>query len=262
MDDYISTLKSRLNLLNKAIPFLQERLSSPAPEGRIRIDNTRGTARFYLINDSTDKNGKYIKPEDHAIARRIIQRQYDEKALKATLKEKEYIEKIIAAQNMEEVFDSFSPERQKIITPVRMTDGQFIKWWYDLGTETKGVDPDAPQIFTNRGEHVRSKSEKIIADKLNELGIPYKYEHPLLLPGNIRIHPDFTALNVRLRKEFYIEHLGKMDSLSYVNDNIQRIEKYEKAGYYPGDTLILLHETSLRPLDTRVAEKILKRFLL
>lgn len=261
MDDYRSILQNRIKLLDNAVSLLQERLSSPAPDGRIRISIHRGKPEYYLINKDTPKNGIYLRSEDTSAARLIIQRQYDEKALKAALREREYLRRLLSSSSIESVYDTFSPDRQDIITPIRKTDEQYIKWWYSQGTETKGVDPGAPQIFSNRGEHVRSKSEKIIADKLNELGIPYKYEHPLLLNGT-KIHPDFTALNVRLRKEFYIEHLGKMDDMAYVNSAVYRLEQYEKAGIYPGDRLILLHETAFRPLDTRVAEKILRKFLL
>lgn len=53
---------------------------------------------------------------------------------------------------------------------------------------------------------------KIIADKLNNLGIPYRYEYPMILEGNIRIHPDFTILKMPERKEVY---LGKGLYITY-----------------------------------------------
>ena len=37
---------------------------------------------------------------------------------------------------------------------------------------------DAPLLETSRGERVRSKSEVIIADTLDRLKIPYRYEFP------------------------------------------------------------------------------------
>ena len=57
------------------------------------------------------------------------------------------------------------------------------------------------EIFTERGEQVRSKSEKIIADSLYRNGIPYRYEHPVYLRGMGVVHPDFICLHVKKRKE-------------------------------------------------------------
>ena len=55
-------------------------------------------------------------------------------------------------------------------------------------------------IITEKGEAVRSKSEKIIADKLYMKEIPYVYEQPLYLKGYGYVVPDFKILNVRTKK--------------------------------------------------------------
>lgn len=59
-----------------------------------------------------------------------------------------------------------------------------------------------PVILTNRGERVRSKSEKIIADCFFRKGIPYKYECPLYLKGLGIIYPDFTILSKKQDRKF------------------------------------------------------------
>ena len=46
------------------------------------------------------------------------------------------------------------------------------------------------EILTEKGESVKSKSEKIIADKLNMMNIPYCYEVPLYLKGYGYVKPD------------------------------------------------------------------------
>lgn len=68
----------------------------------------------------------------------------------------------------------------------------------------------------------------IIADLLNKEGIPYRYEYPIQLNGVGWIYPDFTVLNVRLRKEYYWEHLGMMDDYSYAEKALQKISSYEQ----------------------------------
>lgn len=57
------------------------------------------------------------------------------------------------------------------------------------------------EIYTQKGERVRSKSEKTLADYFYYHGIPYKYECPLLLKGFGIIYPDFTFLTRRSQKE-------------------------------------------------------------
>lgn len=76
------------------------------------------------------------------------------------------------------------------------------------------------------------------------------------------IHPDFTALNVRLRRIYYWEHLGLMDNEEYREPALDRITRYERNGFFPGKNLIITHETSMYPLDTRLIESIIKSYLL
>lgn len=84
---------------------------------------------------------------------------------------------------------------------------------------------------------VRSKSEKIIADLLDELGIPYRYEQEVIL-----------------------EHLGLMDNKEYASRNLRKIAGYVKAGYVQGKTLLISAETRNAPLDIEYLECILKPF--
>ena len=119
--------------------------------------------------------------------------------------------------------------------------------------------------YSERGERVRSKSEKIIADKYNMMGFHYKYEKPLFLTDKtnfVTVRPDFTVLNVRKRKQYYHEHLGKMDDPKYVRRNIYKLRLYEKNGIFIGDQLFLTLESSEQPLDMNHFELMIKHYLL
>ena len=107
---------------------------------------------------------------------------------------------------------------------------------------------------------MRSKSEKIIADKLYHLGIPYKYEAPLNLKGLGIIHPDFTIMDMKNRREVYWEHCGIMDNSEYAERAVARINQYERNGLHLGERLILTFETGNTPLDIRVLDKIIERY--
>ena len=124
--------------------------------------------------------------------------------------------------------------------------------------------PIETDIYTNQGEHVRSKSEKIIADELFRLGIPYIYEAPLNLADKtniITLHPDFTAMNKSSGKIYYIEHFGKMDDKEYISGAINKLDLYERNGILLGKNLIILHETKEFPLNVKVLQNYIEEFL-
>ncbi|WP_375053865.1 AAA family ATPase [Virgibacillus sp. JSM 102003] len=80
---------------------------------------------------------------------------------------------------------------------------------------------------TIRGELVRSKSEVIVANILNQLDIEYSYEELLTVEGKTYI-PDFT-LRYQGRTA-YLEHLGLLGSASYKKHWDEKRGNYEKAG--------------------------------
>ena len=107
-----------------------------------------------------------------------------------------------------------------------MDKEEYIKRWEAVKIPPSYFDPDLPEFFTERGEQVRSKSEKIIADKYYMIGIPYRYEQPLILLDRgkrVRVRPDFTVLNMRTRVQRFHEHLGRMDDPKYINKNIYKL---------------------------------------
>ena len=109
---------------------------------------------------------------------------------------------------------------------------------------------------------MRSKTEVLISDILTDLQIPYLYEKPIFLSTWGWVFPDFLALNVRLRKVRYWEHYGKMDDPGYCERNLNKLLAYEKDGIFPGTNLIITHETSKNPVDTRLLVEVAKHYLL
>ena len=167
----------------------------------------------------------------------------------------------------ESLYHELHPARKCLIEPIIMSREDYIENWqnepYDLW---KINDDDVKcQILTEKGERVRSKSEKIIADSLNRYNIPYKYEYPLRLMDGNRIvtrRPDFVVLNTVTLEEKIIEHLGMMGEESYYRNNMSKISIYEKNGYLIGKKLIILHETADKPLDTSVMRAYIEEYLL
>ena len=63
--------------------------------------------------------------------------------------------------------------------------------------------------------------------------------------------PDFTVLNIRKRKELYLEHFGMMDNPAYAEKAINKIQMYEQNGIYVGEKLMLTYETSKNPINPK-----------
>lgn len=118
-----------------------------------------------------------------------------------------------------------------------------------MAAERPNPFPKTEEFVTNNGEIVRSKSEKIIADLLFQLGIPYVYECPLDTPGGT-VYPDFTILDVSTRDTYYWEHRGRLDKPDYVERNLWKEHLYALAGIFPGQKLLFSEESETSHLRT------------
>lgn len=236
-----------------------------APEGKIIIGNSNGCVQYLIKNQGKKEAPKYLSKKEHNLATMLAQKSYDEKILRLAAKRHGQISRILKDyQNdeIEQVYKNQHIERQKLLVPVEVTYQQCLNEWMARPYTGKGFAEDAPLILTNKGLRVRSKSEKIMADYFDSMGIPYKYECPLLLEPYGIIYPDFTFLSRWTREEVYWEHEGMMDNPEYARAAVKKIELYETNGIYPGDNLILTFESSVSVINTGILKEMTKRFLL
>ncbi len=236
----------------------KEKALKNAPEGALRICNYGGKVRYYQRKNPKDLNGIYLREKEFHITQKLAQKDYNKKVLRSIEKELKTIENYLSnypEKNAEQIYACLHRERQKLITPILEPDEQYIRNWESIEYEGKGFRDDVPELYTSKGERVRSKSELIIADLLNREKIPYRYEYPIYLKGIGKIYPDFTVLNVRQRKEMYCEHLGMMDDSSYVENALQKIALYEQNEIFPGEQLILTYETRKIPINQKALMK-------
>jgi len=269
-DDDMSMLLKQLEQeeteLNRQIDFLINRIPLH-PTGSLYISSSNGSDQFYTIGtDKRDLTGKkkYLKKENRQLAVSISQRDYEMKLLKELQIRKNAVRrarKTYERTDPEKVLSCFPQGKQDLIKPLFLTREEYVRRWLEVDYERKGFQENTPEFYTAKGERVRSKSEKIIADTLFRFEVPYRYEYPLELKGYGTIHPDFTVLNTESREEFFWEHLGQMDDEKYVRDALIRIHFYERNNYLPGKELIITSETKNMPLDMRVVDCVIQRFL-
>lgn len=257
MNDFREVIKNRINKLNYLIGKKREALAR-APEGSLRISRSHNTIQYY--------NGdSYICKKDRSLARQLAQKGYDEKVIDSAECEIAALElallhypELIA----ELVYQAQLDARMELIRPIITPDDEYVRKWLAEPYVHKGFPEDFPEIYSNKGDRVRSKSEKLLADMIFAHNVPYRYECPLENEYGDIIHPDFTILNVRTRELFYWEHCGKFDDPYYTSDLDDRLRFYGRLGIFPGQRLLLTTETSKRPIDMRLAEKMLKDIFL
>lgn len=237
------------------------------PKGNLRISMDNDRVRYYRCREDAkkgDRNGVYIPQAEKAIAEQLAQNTYNEKVLQCAQRRLNQIRKIVRDyedNEIERIFLSMHSERQKLIKPIEPVWEQRLAEWIEKEYEGKGFREADPIIYSEKGERVRSKSEKILADYFYHNGIPYKYEKPLQLKNYGTIYPDFTFLSRKLGKEIYWEHEGRMDDSGYAKTAIKKIQSYEENEIYVGERLILTFETETTLLNTKDIERNVKRFL-
>jgi len=206
----------------------------------------------------------YVKSADMKWVMKAVQQEYDIKVLKNAEKENKRIASLISLYGegvIEDIYSSMPAGKRKLIEPVMVPDEEYLENWLNQTYEQMGFREDAPEYYSLKGERMRSKSEVIIANMLDKLNIAYKYEKPLTLKSIGVVHPDFTILDVRNRKEIYWEHLGMLDDQGYRNNAIVKIRDYENSGYYIGDRLLITEESVNYPLDVKCVERRVKHIL-
>ena len=229
-------------------------------DGRLRVAYRKGKPQYYYMNKKNDTKGEYIQKKDISKAKRLAQRDYDKEVIGYIKKRINAIEKCIKCIESFDISELHrkSPGRELLINPYEVSKTDYIHNWQNVQYEGKQLSDTNTVLITNNGERVRSKSEKIIADKFFELNVPYRYEYPRWINGWGNIYPDFTLLDANNRREIIYEHFGRMDDPEYAEKTIVKINKYINEGLIVGKDFIFTMETSKMPLDIRNLEIILR----
>lgn len=262
MSNLTQAAEKEMDYINRLIKAVTDSIDL-APSSSLKIDKRKGGLYYYERISGQDGKKIYLTPEDMPRVRILAQRDYNVKILKNLVARKLAIEKLEAMypdKSLESIYEGLSPERKALVRPVILTDAQYTSLWLSAPYAAKSFDEDdESKFYTENGERVRSKSEVIIANCLFHAGIPYKYECPLALEERT-IYPDFTILDVKNRRTFFLEHFGMMDNPEYAETFVNKLSLYQKNGYFPGERLIMTFETSKKPLDTRMVKQTVEQY--
>ncbi|MBR1572025.1 MAG: hypothetical protein IJ655_04715 [Lachnospiraceae bacterium] len=262
-DKILDVLKHRKEELQFIYDILEKKaLNEPA--GGLRISKKGNSYQYYFIENEQDTIGKYISKKHMKQICALAQKAYNNKLRKEVLREIYLIDTMMNKYNptaIEEIFDKCTPGRQALIDPVFMPNEIFAREWLGEEYQHMLIAEEMPFFATKQGEKVRSKTEMIIADKLYEQGVLYKYEYPLKLKNGIEVHPDFVCLNMATRKEVVWEHFGMVDNFEYATNMVKKINSYIASGYVWGETFIASFEGSRSPIDVKYIDNMINIYL-
>lgn len=249
----------RMEQLEKIKKSLEKRLQGRQIR-KVECRNIRGHYRYYL-------DQKYVRKQEMAAIKQLVEQEYYAKLIPEIEKQIAKLKK--ALENIDEgklgkIYNDMHPGKRKLITAGIISREEKIRRFEEETYEGKQIEDERNEFYTNKGERVRSKSEKIIADHFERRGILYRYEKPvyLLVNGQKQIfYPDFTVMNKRTAKIIYVEHFGMMDDSGYYNATLRKLDVYEKNDILIGRDLLVFHETGKRALNMKNIDKYIDEYM-
>lgn len=247
--------KQRMQELQLAESELNDRIQS-MPSGTISLEKDR--IRRYL------PDGKRIplSPEqDHLQISALVCKAYLEKVLRKVQQELyawKKLESHMPSELFESVFETLSPERQRLSVPYSP--------WEKIQSDWEKADfrecwkyQDEKIIMCRNGMKVRSKSERLIADRLFFYHIPFRYECGLYL-NDRWLYPDFTILKLPEQNEIIWEHFGMVDESGYQKQMIRKLMAYQNLEMEK--TLIFTMEAKRAPLVQTTVDHMIHKYIL
>lgn len=263
--DVFHMLRIRAEVLEEIVRECGRRESSWIEGSLHAIPSKRSKIhyQYYYRRDKSEKMGEYIRQENMQLANDLARTEYERKLQKCASEELRRIRRALDGfeTTVDTLYETLPEGKRQLIDSIALSDDVYAEEWLALNYESMPFEETAICYITLRGEKVRSKSEVIIANILDKYHVPYRYEYPLRDELGIWARPDFTALNVHTRKEYYWEHFGMMDNAEYLEHAINKHRAYARHGIVQGGNLICTYETSYNPINTAEVESIVRSLL-
>ncbi|MCR5272132.1 MAG: hypothetical protein K6E13_04015 [Lachnospiraceae bacterium] len=264
MEDYRNQLEMQLDQLNYMIALVEKSLKRQRKykKEKICVSVRKKGFQYYKVNDKAKR--VYIKKENLSIVGREFQREYDEEVYRIMTKIRSRLERFLKLYDygeVENVYKRLPNARKDFVRPIISTIEDYIEEWYEVHRGNQNTYPNTKGYLTERGEYVRSKSEKIIADIFNKYDIPYCYEPSFEMENGRYCYPDFAVLDKKRRKTVYWEHFGLITDGEYATGALLKMNEYERSGLVIGDDILYSMESDTMPLNVKMLEKKIVKYL-
>ena len=268
MKEIIRKIDIKLEEVNNLLRISNKQIAQYNNIADIHIQSSmnRGYEQFYCV-DRERNTRKYLRISDLVKYSSLIQRDYDIKVNKKLVKMQKKLTRIakdlreIDLSEIKAIYNKQPNAKKPYITPIIPSDEDFIARWYEENKGAQNTFPIEGNIYTERGEHVRSKSEKILADLFYKYDIPYVYEPKVKLSNGHMVCPDFALLNKETRQTIYWEHLGLINQDEYAVRNLEKLHEYEESSLILGENLLISMESTKKGLNTKLVEMQIKKII-
>lgn len=260
IEDYLQTMLYFFHSIEKNYNIMLH----DCPEGHLIAAKRTGKYNYFQV---VKQNGEYIRrgiTKDSILIEALCRKKYMEERLSAATHNIKILE--AAAKRL------LSVECSDIIEKLPTAYKTLPKEYFDRENSTISQEnenewssqpyrrstymPRYKNHTTSRGLKVRSKSELLIAEKLGEYNIPFRYEQLLEING-IEYAPDFTILR-RDGSILYWEHCGLTSDSRYINNHWNKMRIYAEAGIVPWKNLIITYDSEDGILDLEAVEAEIK----
>lgn len=251
---YKEEFVSLLDEMEKRYQKANEKYATCMPGALVRDSSTGKERLFHIIREDGVRKRRVITDNDHIIGE-LFRKKYIETELKLLSKDIKALKRFI---NIYDDFDADNiianmPDRYSRISEKYICSDIACKHnlmqWAEAPFEQSTYEPKEKIHKTSRGIKVRTKSEVIVAEKLDASGIPYRYEEMLYIES-FSFAPDFTIMTEN--GLWYWEHAGRVDNPSYIRRHKWKMNMYEKAGIFPWKNLIVTYDDENGALDSRI----------
>ena len=197
------------------------------------------------------------QPLIHALARKeLLQKQCEIvskniSCLEAAIDSYEPVDERALISQMKGAYATLHPD---MFTPLIQGSGNTQKYQFAF------LEEDLKHM-TPLGLRVRSKSELVIAGRLEHFGLDLVYEPVISLAGQT-FRPDFEIISKRTCKTVYWEHAGMMGDIEYMHKFQEKLSVYYEFGIVPWKNLILTYDNADGGLDVRLVDAMIKGWLL
>lgn len=223
------------------------------PEGRLGVRACSDSREGILYCHYIDGSRRGISNNNDLI-RSLARKMFLERSIRVMEKNIKYLQKLT---DMYENADPAGVIRSFPHHYAVLMDQKEAEWnerkrrWVAAEYERSGYELHRKTHITARGLQLRSKSEVIIAERLDYYDIAYRYEQ-LLYIGGYSFAPDFTILTQR--GKVYWEHCGIVNDKSYMNKHNWKMQMYETGGIVPWKNLIVTYDNEEGHMDTRLID--------
>ena len=242
--------------LNNLISKLEASLKN-APDGTFYI--TRDRKKYTKWNLYKNRKNISISKKDIKTAKELAAATFDRIRLKEAREELDAVNAYLrnCGNTDSDKFLAEHPDLRDLLNSAPSLPDNVRAWanepYIKPDKEYKGTT-----YMTLKGDLVKSRAEKEIANALFLAGIPYKYECGISFDnGKTYIFPDFTIMDPVTGKIYLWEHFGMEEQNYYRLRNANKMYTYFENGYIPGKNLICTFSNDVEKLTkARIQETI------